>query len=445
MAKTAAFDPPHLEQARLAAVRERLQRAGQWHDGQVAGRRYPIGCVSLEVTQRCNLDCTACYLSDDAELLRDPPLSELLRRIADIRARYGPDTDVQVSGGEPTLRKRHELRAVVAAIAAAGMRSSLFTNGLLVTRELLADLAAAGLTDVAFHVDTTQLHRGYRSEVELNALREQMIACARGLPLQVMFNTTVHAGNLHEVPEIVRFFARHAAQVRFVAFQLQADTGRGTLGARGTVVDQASVIAAIRTGAGVPLDFDVLTAGHRQCNRFAMAWVLGDRLHDALAERATVQRLVAASSGIRIDRRTPVTAVASLLGGVLRRPRLWAPALGWALRSAWRVKGDLLRARLRVRKLSILIHNFMDARHLDRERLDACVFMAATPEGPMPMCEFNARRSEILNRPLPLADGSLWQPRRAATNVREFPLRFVKGRGRPDAAPQTRHAQSIGA
>ena len=31
---------------------------------QVLGKRSTIGCVALEVTQRCNLDCTLCYLSD---------------------------------------------------------------------------------------------------------------------------------------------------------------------------------------------------------------------------------------------------------------------------------------------------------------------------------------------------------------------------------------------
>ncbi len=419
-----------VQRQRLDAMRARLERSGQWHAGQVAGRRYPIGCVSLEVTQRCNLDCSACYLSEDAELLRDPPLEELLRRIADLRARYGPDTDVQISGGEPTLRKRHELRAIVAAVKAAGMRSSLFTNGLLVTRELLAELAAAGLTDVAYHVDMTQQHRGYANEVELNALRERMVGCARGLPLQVMFNTTVNAANLHEIPAVVKFFARNADAVRFVAFQMQADTGRGDTGARGTGVDQDSLIAAIRAGTGVALDFDVLTAGHRACNRFAMAWVVGERMHDALAERATVQRLMAASADLAIDRRSRAAAVRSLVAGFAARPKLWGPAAGWLACSLWRIKADLWATRGRLNKISFLIHNFMDARHLDRERLDACVFMAATPDGPLPMCEFNARRSEILSRPLKLADGSLWTPRRSAYNVLEFPLRFVKGRAR---------------
>ena len=42
----------------------RMQRTGQWLPGQTAGRRWGVACVSLEITQRCNLDCTLCYLSD---------------------------------------------------------------------------------------------------------------------------------------------------------------------------------------------------------------------------------------------------------------------------------------------------------------------------------------------------------------------------------------------
>ena len=47
----------------LGDMRERLRRTGQWQPHQTAGRRWPVACVSLEITQRCNLDCTLCYLS----------------------------------------------------------------------------------------------------------------------------------------------------------------------------------------------------------------------------------------------------------------------------------------------------------------------------------------------------------------------------------------------
>lgn len=164
-------------------LRGSMQRSGQWHDGQMAGRRWPVACVSLEITQRCNLDCTLCYLSESSEAVRDLPLEEVFRRIDLIAAHYGPHTDVQVTGGDPTLRRRDELVAIVRRVRAKGMRPALFTNGILATRDLLAQLADAGLVDVAFHVDLTKERKGYASERELNAIRREYIERARGLTL----------------------------------------------------------------------------------------------------------------------------------------------------------------------------------------------------------------------------------------------------------------------
>jgi 7,8-dihydro-6-hydroxymethylpterin dimethyltransferase len=90
-----------------------MRSTGQWSPAQAAGRRWTMGCVSLEVTQRCNLDCTLCYLSDSAEAVRDIPLQDLFRRIDGIAVQFGPNTDVQISGGDPTLRDRAELSQIV--------------------------------------------------------------------------------------------------------------------------------------------------------------------------------------------------------------------------------------------------------------------------------------------------------------------------------------------
>lgn len=133
-----------------------------------------------------------------------------------------------MSGGEPTLRRRDELVAIVRRIARLDMRASLFTNGILATRDLLAVLAKAGLTDVAFHVDLTQRRKGYDSETALNELRRTYIERARGLALSVFFTTTVFEGNFAEIPEIVRFFAAHAGVVRVASFQLKRTRDAGS-------------------------------------------------------------------------------------------------------------------------------------------------------------------------------------------------------------------------
>src|SRR5262245_23656595 len=100
----------------LEKARARMIATGQWGPGQAMGRRWAIGCVALEITQRCNLDCSLCYLSESSQAVKDVPLAELFRRIDAIRACYGPQTDVQVTGGDPTLRRRDELVAIVRRI-----------------------------------------------------------------------------------------------------------------------------------------------------------------------------------------------------------------------------------------------------------------------------------------------------------------------------------------
>lgn len=399
----------------------------------MAGRRWPVACVSLEVTQRCNLDCTLCYLSDSSESVLDFPLEEVLRRVDLIARHYGPGTDVQVSGGEPTLRPPADLLRIVSHIAQHGMRATLMTNGIKATRSLLTQLAAAGLTDVAFHVDTTQERAGYTTEADLNPLRREYIERARGLPLSVFFNTTVHAGNFDQIEALTGFFVSQADVVRFVSFQLQADTGRGVLRGRDDVISNDSVARRLAAGAGTPLSWNVLSAGHHDCNRLAVSLVVDGRVIDVLADSEFIQRFMRETTGFRINRRTPWRSLVSLVQAAAARPALAWASVGWVaslVRQHWR---GLLAARGRVHKLTFFTHNFMDACQLDADRLDACVFLAVTQDGPLSMCAYNAQRDDFLLKPLATSQGT-WSPLRPGyTDIKAVPVKWLKGRARETA------------
>jgi len=266
--KTYPIDPmPAPGADRRAIVRGRLESVGQWSPRQQLGNRMAIGCVALEITQRCNLDCTCCYLSEHSEAVRDLPLAEVFRRIDLISSYYGEGTAVQITGGDPTLRKKSELVEIVRRVRECGLRPSLFTNGIKANRPYLEELAAAGLADVAFHVDLTQERKGYETEVELNEIRQEYIENARGTGISVFFNFTVTEQSFHEIPELVRFYVSNADVVKTVSFQLQADTGRGTDRERGALISQASVRSQIEKGAGISIDFDASPVGHSSCNR----------------------------------------------------------------------------------------------------------------------------------------------------------------------------------
>jgi molybdenum cofactor biosynthesis enzyme MoaA len=404
-----SFPPGRLPVYENLPERERLLRR-TWErldphlrtSNQVLGRRSTVGCVALEITQRCNLDCTLCYLSENSEAVKDVPLEVVFDRIDRIRETYGPGVGVQVTGGDPTLRRRDELVAIVRRVAERGLRPALLTNGIRASRDLLEELAAAGLVDVAFHVDTTQRFKKYPTEESLNGVRRQYIERVRGLRLAVVLNTTVHAGNLDEVPMLVRFFLSNSDVVGMASFQVQAATGRGEWRERAPHVTADAIAERIRQGVGLPrLAWDTAMVGHPACNRGTMLATVGEEIVDVLTDRPLYERFLEEFRHVSFDRRDVVATARRVIAGALRNP-YWALRGGaFLLRKLWAVRRGLWR-RGRIGKMTFFIHNFMDAAALDPERIRNCSFMVMTEDGPVSMCEHNSRRDEYILKPVAL-------------------------------------------
>lgn len=423
-----------------APLREGLVAAGQFGELQTAGRFYPVACVSLEITQRCNLDCTLCYLSDRAELAHDVPLPILFSRIAMIERHYGPDTPVQISGGDPTLRSIEDLEAICQEIRRLGLRSCLMTNGIRATRPMLQRLRAAGLNDVAFHVDLTEERKGYPTEVSLNAVRRDYIDRARGLGLRILFNMTVFEGNIREVPQVARFFRDHAADVTLVSFQMGADTGRGVSDHHAGALSRDTVSAALSKGFETDLR-NTVAIGHRECNRYDILLVAAKKAVSVTQDTAFLRRLVPALEQPGGQRNAPV------VWHLLRKhPGLALRGLLGAVGLLWQLRGGLIASRARVHRMSVLIHSFMDADKLDRERCASCVFMTITSDGPMSMCAFNAKRDALIFKPVPVENdqGTQWWSaatgKTTASPDQEEPIpapfKLLKGRQRAAVARQ---------
>ena len=386
---------------------------------QVLGRAISIGCVAVEITQRCNLDCSLCYLSENSEHVVDIPLEEVFRRLDEVLKTYGPYTNVQITGGDPTLRKHHELVQIVRYAANLKLFPALFTNGIAASRELLSRLAAVGLKDVAFHVDTTQGRSGYADETALNELRREYLARAQGLGLMVIFNTTIYTGNITALPDLLKFFIQNANAIGFASFQVQADTGRGSAAPRNNEVSPGRVREMIEHEAGRQLPWDVIRVGHPRCHSYLPTLVIGKSLVPLVEDRQLIGDFIATFSGGHADRREGRWQVAlQYFAMMLRRPRWLWRAARFSASHVWRSRHALLAARGRVQQLSFFVHNFMDRDELDSERLNACSFMAMTHQGPVAMCEHNARRDEFILQPIKFrrADGSLgdYKPLKAA-------------------------------
>ena len=366
---------------------------------QVLGRRSTAGCVALEVTQRCNLDCTLCYLSDYSESVPDPPLAELRRRADNIKRLFGVGTNVQITGGDPTLRARDELVDIVGYVASIGLVPALFTNGIKCTRDLLAELRSVGLVDVAFHVDVTQERKGYTSERQLNAIRQEYLDRARGLGLAVIFNTTVCDANLDELPELVRFFVAKAGELGMCSFQMQADTGRGILRRRGQALTKQHMRALIDEACGAPLGWEHVLIGHPDCHDIGYALVVGgSEVIDLFDDPRIVERFLADFATVPLDRSDVPRSALAVARHIFTSKPAWLTFGGaFAARLVAKIARAMVRTRsARVGKLSFFVQNFQDATALDPARIKHCSFYVATPDGAVSMCEHNARRDDYI-------------------------------------------------
>lgn len=401
--------PEYLNGIRVPTTREAQQRTWQRlspflrTDNQALGQRTAIGCVSLEITQRCNLDCTLCYLSEMSEDTLDIPMEEIKRRIDEILLTYGPRADVQISGGDPTLRKEDELIEIVRYCRSIGLQPALLTNGIKATRPLLQKLAAVGLTDVAFHVDMTQRLRKpdksyYQSEEELNAIREEYIERARGLGIAVVFNTTVCRENFHEIPMLARFFRDHADVVGMCSFQLHADTGRGVLRGRPDEIEPRNIIRIVNEALGAQINFDAFDVGHQDCNRIGYSFVCNKRVYNMWWDPSIINYMAKQFDGLVLDRGNPKRAVRQAVWHLLKRPRALARGLRFIGKHLRDMKSDLVASRFKVHKLSFVIHNFMGADCIVPERIDNCSFMVMTTDGPLSMCLHNAHRDDYITK-----------------------------------------------
>jgi hypothetical protein len=119
--------------------------------------------------------------------------------------------------------------------------------------------------------------------------------------------------------------------------------------------------------------------------------------------------------------------VRAALAAFATTPGLWRRGARWLGKTLWSARRDLWASRGRINKLTFVIHNFMDAARLERDRVHACVFMVATADGPMSMCLHNAKRDRYI---LPGGDAAGSRSLNGNDVMAVYPLKYLKGRGR---------------
>lgn len=184
-------------------------------------------CVLLEVTSRCNLCCPVCFASAGKQG-QDVPLEELERQMEYLMAHGGP-FNIQLSGGEPTVRD--DLPEIIRAGRKIGFTFfQLNTNGLRLADEPgYADrLKEAGLSCVFLQFDgmKDEVYKTLRGKPLLNKKIAAIDACARAGLGVVLVPVIAPGVNEDQVGAILSYAKSRMPYVRGVHFQPISYFGR---------------------------------------------------------------------------------------------------------------------------------------------------------------------------------------------------------------------------
>lgn len=398
-------------------------------DGQMVGRR-SLGCEGTHgVFPKCNLSCTPCYHSADANRVRvDGPhtVAAVRDQMAFLRGQRGPAAFAQLIGGEVSLLEAEDHAAALAEMWAAGRIPMSFSHGDF-SYDYLRDVSVGAdgtprfpSVSWALHIDTTMTGRtGAKKPTDEAALHPfRAEACARfarlrrehGVRSYVAHNMTVTPGNVGQVADVVATCARMG--FRMFSFQPADYVGNDRRWEDGfrTIADD-DVWAEVERGVGRRLPFRVMQFGDLRCNRACWGAFVGDRYvpvfeDDDEADAAARDAWYQVFRGSWMHLPAGVVAIRALRA-VARRPGALRIGVSW-LRRFVRRAGGVGQLRHGVRPVTFVMHSFIDeadvgpawellqqGRRSDddriaaaQERLEACVYTMAHPESgqPVPAC-----------------------------------------------------------
>lgn len=358
--------------------------------------RKPAGLAILEVTERCNLTCPMCYAySSPSE--RDYTLEEIEKRLDQLIAVEGKGISLQISGGEPSVRK--DLDRIAALVKRKGFAQlEMVSNGIRLAREhdFAEKLVKWGFTSVYLQFDSTRPEDIVKLRGEdLWDVRVKAIAALERVKLPSTLAVSLYDGlNSDQVARLVHFAWQHPDTVCAIAFQAATPFGRFELG-EGSENGQPprklrmpEILQLIESQTGISRElFFPVGEGSPLCNTFTLLKYTKEG-YKPIAPNFTLAEFMEVmgprpNMTLRMltrGRAAVLPQLVSNIGGSLKLMKTLWPHIG-ADPSFWTSR----------KTLTLFVKPFMDESDIDMSRIERCCFHNASPRGVMSFCALNAR------------------------------------------------------
>jgi uncharacterized radical SAM superfamily Fe-S cluster-containing enzyme len=365
--------------------------------------RKPAGLVILEITERCNLTCPMCYAySSPSE--RDYSLEEIEKRLDQLIDVEGKGISLQLSGGEPSVRK--DLDAIAAMVKRKGFAQlEMVSNGIRLAREpgFAEKLVEWGFTSVYLQFDSTRPEDivTLRGE-DLWDVRVKATAALERAKLPSTLAVSLYDGlNTDQIAQIIHFAWEHPDTVCAIAFQAATPFGRfeihpheaadSNTNARSFTprkLRMPDIVKLIEEQTGISQDlFFPVGEGSPLCNAFTLLKYTKNG-YTPIAPNFTLQEFMEVmgprpNMTLRMltrGRAAVLPQIVSNIGGSFKLVKTLWPHIG--------ADPAFLTSR---KTLTLYVKPFMDESDIDMSRIERCCFHNASPRGVMSFCALNAK------------------------------------------------------
>lgn len=314
--------------------------------------------VEIEVAKGCNLRCPICFMAADAPhtaTSADPDLLAIEGIYRNILMKNGPQTNIQLTGGEPTTR--NDLCEIVRLGREIGFSAiDVNTNGVVIGKDpsYAQRLAESGITGIYLQFDglTGLAYEKIRGQDLLDTKMKAIENC-RQAGVQVALSVTVVWGVNHDqMGDLLEFALQNRDVIAGIAFQPAFISGRFDVAVerRLTMGDVIFMLAEQSHGLLKPYDL----------------WPLGGCTHPLCSCGTYIVQ--------EQDQFNPLTREISLQDYIDYADPTSPKGSVFADIAAAKFP-DLYPG------LSVLIMNYMDLMNIDLNRLKECSVTVAMPNG----------------------------------------------------------------